>query len=92
MVKFEEVLRTGMWPEWQEHYINYHLLKDKLEGIIDAQQAKQDEIVIARKHLFQGALDESLSEVRPALATLSGLLCVEQRVSCERSLRAFGMD
>lgn len=63
MVNFEESLQNNIWPAWKENYIDYNLLKRKLEGIKDAQREKQDEIIKARKHIFQGALDEELSEV-----------------------------
>ena len=63
MVKFEEDLERKIWPEWKQHYINYHLLKGKLGEMIDAQETKQEEIIKARKHIFQGTLDEELEKV-----------------------------
>lgn len=63
MVKFEEALEEKCWPEWRRNYIDYSLLKRKIDGIMEAQEGKQDEIVQARKHIFQGLLDEELTKV-----------------------------
>lgn len=84
-MKFEEDLEQKIWPEWKQHYINYHLLKAKLSDILHAQETKQEEIIKARKHIFQGALDEELEKVSLQAAVklsfeISCLMCASDSV------------
>lgn len=67
MVQFANKLRAEARPAWQRHYIDYDLLKRKLEEIKEAAASDLEPLVKARRHIFQGTLDEELSQARLAV-------------------------
>ena len=62
MVLFEEKLAKEAWPEWRQQYIDYNMLKRKLDEVVEAKQASSEDLLSARRHIFQGMLDEQLSQ------------------------------
>lgn len=63
-MRFAEKLRKEASPEWRDKYIDYNLLKKKIDELTALQKdPKAQEIFTAKRHVFQGLLDEHLEKV-----------------------------
>ena len=63
MVNFSAKLLAQAWPEWQREYINYEELKHQIDLLcIELEQEAPDNIIAARRNIFQGILDNELEK------------------------------
>lgn len=63
MVHFGERLRHERHPPWADKYVNYELLKEKLQDIRHVAPDAPPTVAEAKKHIFQGVFDDELKKV-----------------------------
>jgi SPX domain protein involved in polyphosphate accumulation len=63
MVHFGARLVKEQYPPWADKYINYRLLKEKLDDIKKVDTDGPSVVVDAKKHIFQGVFDDELKKV-----------------------------
>lgn len=67
-MRFGVKLRDQARPEWRSQYIDYELLKTKINELVDlSKDPKAADIFSSKRHVFQGILDEHLEKVRGLL-------------------------
>lgn len=63
MVHFGGRLSRERYPPWATSYINYELLKEKLQDIRHVAPDAPPTVAEAKKHIFQGVFDDELKKV-----------------------------
>ncbi len=63
MVHFGARLAKERYPAWADKYINYSMLKERLEDVKGVAPDAPPSVVEAKKHIFQGFFDDELKKV-----------------------------
>ena len=63
MVGFGDHLGRESHQPWASHYVNYEMLKRKLDEVVGSNQPDTQEVFTAQKHIFQGLCDSEIEKV-----------------------------
>lgn len=64
MVGFGEHLLKEQTDDWSGEYLDYEMLKRKLEEVLEQQSGGNDQIAQALRTILQGLFDQQIEKVR----------------------------